>query len=92
MDPDALRDPKDREVEVAFWESVRESDNPAAVRAYLEKYPAGEFKALAEIKLADSTGARVEAEGAACRAVTDHPGRKKHDPFLRQHEAAQRWR
>jgi hypothetical protein len=24
-----MRDPKDREVELSFWESVRESDNPA---------------------------------------------------------------
>ena len=34
-----MRDPKDREVELAFWESVRESDNPATLQAYLEKYP-----------------------------------------------------
>ena len=46
-----MRDPKDREVELAFWESVRESDNPATLQAYLEKYPEGEFKALAEIRL-----------------------------------------
>jgi adenylate cyclase len=47
------RDPQDREVELAFWESVRESDNPASLRAYLEKYPQGEFKALAEIRLGE---------------------------------------
>jgi hypothetical protein len=29
--------------------SVRESDNPATPQAYLEKYPEGEFKSLAEI-------------------------------------------
>jgi adenylate cyclase len=45
------RDPQDREVELAFWESVRESDNPATLQAYLEKYPEGEFKPLAEIRL-----------------------------------------
>jgi adenylate cyclase len=48
-----VRDPKDREVELAFWESVRESDNPAALQAYLEKYPDGEFKALAEIRIGE---------------------------------------
>jgi adenylate cyclase len=30
---------------------VRESDNPATLQAYLEKYPEGEFKPLAEIRL-----------------------------------------
>jgi class 3 adenylate cyclase len=51
------RDPKDRDVELAFWESVRESDNPAALRAYLEKYPDGEFTSLATIRL-DELAAR----------------------------------
>lgn len=45
------RDSTDREVELAFWESVRESDNPEALSAYLEKYPNGEFRSLAEIRL-----------------------------------------
>jgi hypothetical protein len=43
--------PQDRDVELSFWESVRESDNPATLQAYLEKYPDGEFKSLAEIRL-----------------------------------------
>lgn len=32
---------------------MRESDTPASLRAYLEKYPEGEFKALAEIRLGE---------------------------------------
>jgi adenylate cyclase len=48
-----MRDPKDRDVELSFWESVRESDNPASLQAYLEKYPDGEFKSLAEIRLTE---------------------------------------
>jgi hypothetical protein len=48
-----MRDPKDRDVELSFWESVRESDNPATLQAYLQKYPEGEFKALAEIRLSE---------------------------------------
>jgi adenylate cyclase len=48
-----MRDPRDREVELSFWESVRESDNPALIQAYLEKYPNGEFTALAEIRLGE---------------------------------------
>lgn len=52
-DQGGMRDPQDREVELAFWDSVRESDNPASLSAYLEKYPDGEFKALAEIRLSE---------------------------------------
>ncbi len=48
-----MRDPRDREVELAFWDSVRESDNPASLQAYLEKYPEGDFKVLAEIRLGE---------------------------------------
>lgn len=52
-----VKDPQDREVELAFWESVRESDSAETLRAYLEKYPEGEFKPLAEIRLKE-LGAR----------------------------------
>jgi class 3 adenylate cyclase len=46
-------DEHDRAVELAFWESIKDSDNPAMVRAYLEKYPKGEFRKLAELRLKD---------------------------------------
>ena len=38
-------------VELAFWESVRDSDNPAMYEAYLEKYSEGAFAALAKARL-----------------------------------------
>jgi class 3 adenylate cyclase len=48
----AIRDPAaDREIELAFWESVRASDNADSMQAYLDKYPEGEFRALAEIRV-----------------------------------------
>jgi adenylate cyclase len=55
--PDAvsMRDPHDREIELSFWESVRASDNPALIQAYLEKYPNGEFGALAQILISELT-------------------------------------
>jgi adenylate cyclase len=48
-----MRDPQDREIELSFWESVRSSENPALIQAYLEKYPKGEFSALAQIRIAE---------------------------------------
>jgi hypothetical protein len=40
---------------------VRESDNPELVRAYLEKYPNGEFCALARIRIDELTPDRHSA-------------------------------
>jgi class 3 adenylate cyclase len=54
----AMRDPQDREIELSFWESVRESNNPAVIQAYLEKYPNGEFSALAQIRVNELTPTR----------------------------------
>jgi adenylate cyclase len=48
-----MRDPHDRDIELSFWESVRESDNPALIQAYLHKYPRGEFSPLAEIRIGE---------------------------------------
>jgi serine/threonine-protein kinase len=53
--------------ESLFWESVRTSNNPAELKAYLERYPQGTFAALAR--------ARVDAIAAAeaKRAVEAKP-------------------
>lgn len=44
-------DPQDRAVELAFWDSVREIGDAASMRAYVDKYPHGEFSPLAKLKL-----------------------------------------
>ena len=38
--------------ETVFWESIRDSSNPAELEAYLRQYPAGVFRALATVRLA----------------------------------------
>lgn len=38
-------------VEISFWESVKDSKDPAELQAYLDKYPNGAFSALAKIRL-----------------------------------------
>lgn len=47
-----LLDPMSVSIELAFWDSVKDSDDPAIFEAYLEKYPEGEFRQLAEIQIA----------------------------------------
>ena len=61
-----------------FWESIRGSSNPAELEAYLEQFPAGVFRALAEARLAalrapggPSVGAGV---GGAGSPATGRPG------------------
>lgn len=50
----------DTDVELAYWDSVKDSANPAMLRAYLAKFPEGSFLELAQILLTD-----LEKEGAA---------------------------
>lgn len=50
MAPIAAVDPK--AIELAFWETIKDSSNADMYEAYLEKYPQGEFARLAEAKLA----------------------------------------
>ncbi|HLG45135.1 MAG TPA: adenylate/guanylate cyclase domain-containing protein [Reyranella sp.] len=56
----AARDPAEREIELAFWDSVRALDNVESMQAYLDKYPSGEFVALAEIRLKELSEAAGE--------------------------------
>jgi hypothetical protein len=41
----------DRAVELEFWQSVKDSGNPAMLQAYLDRFPGGSFAPLARIKL-----------------------------------------
>ncbi len=40
-------------VELAYWDTVKDSDNPAMYEAYLERYPEGAFAALAKVRLSE---------------------------------------
>jgi class 3 adenylate cyclase len=44
-------------VELAFWDAVKDSDNPEMHEAYLERYPDGAFAALAKVRLTELRGA-----------------------------------
>jgi hypothetical protein len=54
----SVEKPDDPSVELAFWETVKDSGNKDMIEAYLRKYPHGEFRELADIMLAaNSAGA-----------------------------------
>jgi len=42
----------ERTMEVAFWDSVKDSEDAAQLEAYLKRYPQGAFAELAQLKLA----------------------------------------
>jgi Domain of unknown function (DUF4189)/Putative peptidoglycan binding domain len=53
--------PAPSSAEIEFWQSVKDSKNPAEVRAYLDKHPNGEFATLARLRLlALESGAKQE--------------------------------
>ena len=41
----------EKEVELEFWRAIKDSDDPAMINAYLQKYPDGDFAILANIKI-----------------------------------------
>ena len=41
--------------EALFWESIKDSTNPAAFKAYLDQYPKGTFAELASVRAAELT-------------------------------------
>lgn len=51
VQPGAAVAQSDASVEITFWNSVKDSRNPAEISAYLDKYPNGTFAALARIRL-----------------------------------------
>jgi len=59
--------------EIAFWESVRESKNPAELQAYLDQYPNGRFAVLAKVRLAALQRPAPAAPATARPAPTAKP-------------------
>jgi uncharacterized caspase-like protein/tetratricopeptide (TPR) repeat protein len=63
-------------IELSFWESIKNSNNPDDFKAYLEKYPDGQFAALAKSRSqpkasAGSMGAGDSMEMTYWNAIKD---------------------
>ena len=61
---DSVSSPALAQQETVFWESIRDSSNPAEFEAYLRQFPAGVFRALATMRLAALRGPAADAPGA----------------------------
>ena len=49
------------QTDLAFWESIKDSNNPKMYQAYLDRFPDGTFAALAELKLTELGSAEMAA-------------------------------
>ncbi len=49
--PSGTAGQNDRSLDLAFWNAVKDSDDPAAYQAYLDQFPNGTFISLAQLKI-----------------------------------------
>jgi Putative peptidoglycan binding domain len=57
--------------ELEFWRSVKDSDNPAQLKAYLTRYPDGLFRPLAQGRIASLEGTPNRTTRGAATGVVD---------------------
>ncbi|HKO08206.1 MAG TPA: TIR domain-containing protein [Alphaproteobacteria bacterium] len=77
----AVNPAADHQIEIAFWESIKDSKNAAELEAYLQKYPQGDFAAIAESRLAALKEAEA-AKAAAAQVATAAPAPVQSGPAL----------
>lgn len=58
--PPKLQHPDSAVIELTYWDSIKNSKDIADFKAYLEKYPDGQFAALAKNRIAASQAGRAE--------------------------------
>ncbi|MBT6272689.1 MAG: hypothetical protein HOI95_00975 [Chromatiales bacterium] len=76
--PATSRPSSDREV--VFWDSVKDSANPAMFQEYLRKYPDGEFAGLARIQMESLNAAKESHLTPAIAAIQPPPSATKPSP------------
>lgn len=57
--------PAQNAAEIAFWNSVRDTKNPAELRAYLQSFPAGIFAQLARVRIEEMEKPRAAVPNPA---------------------------
>ncbi|MDB5532962.1 MAG: hypothetical protein JWO28_1277 [Hyphomicrobiales bacterium] len=60
--------------EIAFWNSVKDSKNPAELRAYLQSFPAGIFAQLARVRIEEMEKPRAVTAPNPTPTPTPQPG------------------
>ena len=52
---DQMEAGRDADAELAFWNSIRDAEEPSYFEAYLDQFPDGRFAAIARLKIAELT-------------------------------------
>jgi hypothetical protein len=67
------------QLELAYWQSIKDSQDPADFRAYLQQYPHGTFQALAQARLARETAPKRfnQSQAAVQHKDTEMPAAAK---------------
>ena len=83
--------PAASETELVFWNSIKDSNNPADFEAYLAQFPDGVFAALARNRLgtAKPATAKQPAEAASPPAAVAAPAAGDNDPIAGYRRAAE---
>jgi hypothetical protein len=56
-------------IELSFWDSIKTSTSPDDFKAYLDKYPDGQFSAIAKNKIRNGESAKSETRGSGDNAT-----------------------
>ena len=59
---DSATSAHDQAVDLAFWDSIKGSTNPANFEAYLQQFPNGAFTRLARVRLAELSGGQSDRQ------------------------------
>ncbi|MGI9353483.1 MAG: hypothetical protein ACR2O3_18130, partial [Rhizobiaceae bacterium] len=70
--------------EIEFWQTVKSSDDPAELKAYLQIYPDGKFSVLARIRLKRLTSEDDAAKNAYDDGVTENSLNQNQLPVVKQ--------
>jgi uncharacterized caspase-like protein len=63
----------DKEMEIAYWNSVRDTKSVAALQAYLDRYPRGTFAGLARAMVADQAQKQGGTSAANITVASKEP-------------------
>ena len=75
----------DHTVELTFWNSVKDSNDPAAIETYLGRYPSGIFASLARVRIA-----ALKAKAARSGEAAERAGSKQRQQAKAEAELARK--
>ena len=72
----------DQAVDLAFWDTIKDSTNPATFEAYLQQFPNGAFTRLARVRLAELSGAQTDRQSVPEAGARDDLGEAAYENDL----------